>query len=136
AIRKTKLAVHLSLYDNETSELCHWHIPAAHYLESWSDVRAYDGTASIVQPLIAPLYGGKTVHEVVSALIDPTIQSSYELVRATWQEALGDRFEEAWHQALADGFIADTALEVQSAEVQGDALANLPEVATAGGDLS
>jgi MoCo/4Fe-4S cofactor protein with predicted Tat translocation signal len=136
AIRKTKLAVHLSLYDNETSELCHWHIPAAHYLESWSDVRAYDGTASIVQPLIAPLYGGKTAHEVVSALIDPTIQSSYDLVRATWQAALGERFEEGWHQALADGVIADTALQVQSAAVQGDVLANLPEVATAGGDLA
>ncbi|MDQ5845749.1 MAG: TAT-variant-translocated molybdopterin oxidoreductase, partial [Acidobacteriota bacterium] len=53
---KTKLRVHLSLYRDETSELCHWHIPETHYLEAWSDTRAYDGTVSIVQPLIEPLY--------------------------------------------------------------------------------
>ena len=61
-MQKVGLRVHLALYDDETSRLCHWHIPEAHYLESWSDARAYDGTVSIMQPLIAPLYGGKTAH--------------------------------------------------------------------------
>ena len=70
AIRKARQAIHFGLYDDETAELCPWHIPATHYLESWSDARAYDGTAAIVQPLIAPLYDGKTVHEVLSAFID------------------------------------------------------------------
>ena len=55
-LAKVPLRVHLALYDDETSALCHWHVPEAHYLESWSDARAYDGTVSIVQPLIAPLY--------------------------------------------------------------------------------
>ena len=59
AMGKVRLRVHLSLYEDETSELCHWQIPEAHFLESWSDARAYDGTVSIVQPLIAPLYGGQ-----------------------------------------------------------------------------
>lgn len=136
AIRKTKLAVHLSLYDDETSELCHWHIPAAHYLEAWSDVRGYDGTASIVQPLIAPLYAGRTAHEVISALVDPTIQTSYDIVRATWQEQLGGGFDRGWHQALADGVIADTAFAPQTPAIQADAVANLPEVAGAQGDLT
>ena len=57
---KVKLAVHLGLHDDETAGRCHWHVPAAHWLESWSDARSWDGTVSIVQPLIAPLYGGKT----------------------------------------------------------------------------
>src|SRR5881396_2401352 len=70
AMDKVGLRVHLSLYDDETSELCHWHIPEAHYLESWSDVRAYDGTITIIQPLIAPLYGGRTAHELLALLSD------------------------------------------------------------------
>ena len=52
--------VHLSEYKDETSEVCHWHVPAAHYLESWGDTRSYDGTVTIMQPLIEPLYDGKT----------------------------------------------------------------------------
>src|SRR5207244_740366 len=59
--------------------------PAAHYLESWSDARAFDGTASIVQPLIAPLYDGKSAHEVLAAFSPSPERSGYELVRATWQ---------------------------------------------------
>ena len=63
--RRSALRVHLGLYDDETAQLCHWHVPEAHYLESWGDARAFDGTVSIVQPLIAPLYGGKTAHELL-----------------------------------------------------------------------
>src|SRR5439155_22642627 len=68
ALGKAQLRVHLSLHEDETSALCHWQIPEAHFLESWSDARAYDGTVSIVQPLIAPLYGGKSAHDVLAAL--------------------------------------------------------------------
>ena len=62
AMEKVALRVHLGLYEDETAALCHWHIPETHYLESWSDVRADDGTVTIIQPLIAPLYGGKSTH--------------------------------------------------------------------------
>ena len=58
--------IHLSLYEDETAELCHWHVPEAHFLESWGDARAYDGTVSIIQPLIAPLYDGKSAHEILA----------------------------------------------------------------------
>ncbi|MBZ5539169.1 MAG: TAT-variant-translocated molybdopterin oxidoreductase [Acidobacteriia bacterium] len=106
-LRKARLAVHLSAYFDETSDYCHWHIPEAHYLESWSDVRAFDGTASIVQPLIAPLYQGKTAHDVVGAFSDKPGLSSYERVRATW---LPGNTEKDWRKWLHDGVIAGSAL--------------------------
>ena len=72
AIRKVSLVVHTGLFVDETATLSHWHIPAAHYLEAWSDARTIDGTVSIVQPLIQPLYGGKSAHEVIATLSDKT----------------------------------------------------------------
>ena len=60
---KVPLRVHLGLYNNETAEFCHWHVDQAHELEAWGDARAYDGTVSIIQPLIAPLYNGKSALE-------------------------------------------------------------------------
>ncbi len=84
ALEKVTIRAHHGLYQNETSRLCHWHIPEAHFLETWSDVRALDGTASIIQPLIAPLYQGKSVHEVMTAFTDRTERTSYEIVREFW----------------------------------------------------
>jgi molybdopterin-containing oxidoreductase family iron-sulfur binding subunit len=86
ALRKVPLRIHHSLYKDETSELCQWHIPDAHYLESWSDARAYDGTVSIIQPLIAPLYSGKTAHEVLAAFLDEPERSGYEILRDYWSK--------------------------------------------------
>jgi molybdopterin-containing oxidoreductase family iron-sulfur binding subunit len=83
AMEKVALRVHLGLYEDETAARCHWHIPEAHYLESWSDVRADDGTVTIIQPLIAPLYGGKSAHEVIAALSGAE-RPAYDLVRAYW----------------------------------------------------
>jgi molybdopterin-containing oxidoreductase family iron-sulfur binding subunit len=83
AMQKVALRVHLGLYEDETAALSHWHIPEAHYLETWSDVRADDGTATIIQPLIAPLYGGKSAHEVMAAL-GGAERAGYDLVRAYW----------------------------------------------------
>ena len=84
AMQKVALRGHLGLYHDETSALCHWHIPEAHFLESWGDVRGADGTVSVIQPLIAPLYGGRSAHEVVSALGDGAPRSAYDLVRTFW----------------------------------------------------
>jgi molybdopterin-containing oxidoreductase family iron-sulfur binding subunit len=125
AVAKAGTSVHWGLYDDETANLCTWHIPAAHYLESWSDVRAFDGTASIVQPLIAPLYGGRTVHELVSALSDPAPRLSYDVVRETWGGHFGDQFDSAWHQALAEGVIADTAFQPRNVAFRANAVNEL-----------
>jgi MoCo/4Fe-4S cofactor protein with predicted Tat translocation signal len=109
-LAKVNLSVHLSLYEDETSALCRWHIPEAHYLESWSDVRAYDGTATIIQPLIAPLYGGRTAHELLAAVVGQPGRSSYELVRDYWKEQHPAKdFEEFWRTAVHDGVVAGTA---------------------------
>lgn len=102
AMRKVKLVVHHGGYLDETAEYAHWHIPEAHYLESWSDVRAFDGTPSIVQPLIAPLYDGRTVHELIAAFTDSPDQRPHEIVRQYWS-GLDDA---AWEKALNDGVIA------------------------------
>jgi len=109
ALEKVKLRAHLSPYQDETSALCQWHVPETHFLESWSDARAFDGTASIVQPLIAPLYGGKTAHEAVAALTSQPERSSYEIVRDYWKDKLGPDFEASWRRALHDGVIAGSA---------------------------
>ncbi len=95
-LKKVNLRVHLSLYKDETSELCHWHIPEAHYLESWSDTRSYDGTVSIVQPLIEPLYEGKTAHELLAVFSPQYDRKAYDIVRDYWrgeQSAGGNRQE-------------------------------------------
>jgi MoCo/4Fe-4S cofactor protein with predicted Tat translocation signal len=82
---KTKLRVHLSQYRDETSELCHWNIPETHYLEAWSDTRAYDGTVTIVQPLIEPLYQNKSAHELLAVFTAKYDQKPYEIIREYWQ---------------------------------------------------
>src|SRR5713101_446427 len=88
ALSKVALRAHLSLYDDETSALCHWQIPEAHFLEAWSDARGYDGTVSVVQPLIAPLYNGKSVHELFAAFTDRPERSGYDIVREYWNGQL------------------------------------------------
>jgi MoCo/4Fe-4S cofactor protein with predicted Tat translocation signal len=110
-LSKVKLRVHLGLYEDETSALCHWHIPEAHTLEAWSDARAYDGTVSLMQPLIAPLYGGKSAHELLAALLGQPERSGYGIVRDYWQsQPHGEDFERFWRTALHDGLVPDTAL--------------------------
>jgi molybdopterin-containing oxidoreductase family iron-sulfur binding subunit len=84
ALEKVGVRAHLGLYEDETAALCHWHIPEAHFLEAWGDVRSDDGTVSIVQPLIAPLYGGKSAHEVIAAIATDAERPGYELVREHW----------------------------------------------------
>jgi molybdopterin-containing oxidoreductase family iron-sulfur binding subunit len=116
-LAKIGLRVHLGLYEDETSALCHWHVPAAHYLESWSDARAYDGTASIIQPLIAPLYGGKTAHELLATLSDRPARSSYEIVRDYWRGRFGrpeEEFERFWRKSLHDGLVEGTSFPSKS----------------------
>ncbi len=111
-LTRAQLVVYLGPDLNETASLAHWNIPEAHYLESWGDVRAYDGTVSIVQPLIAPLYGGRTAAEVLALLTDRADRTAHTIVKDYWTIGPGSRQvggDAAWRRALHDGFVAATA---------------------------
>ena len=121
AMDHVQMRVHLSLHEDETSARCHWHIPQAHFLESWSDARAFEGTASIVQPLIAPLYGGRSAHDVIGAMSDRPERSAYDLVREFWK--VDPKDDRAWRRWLHDGVIPDTAFAPKPVRLKADTTA-------------
>jgi len=109
ALGKAKTTVHLGSHLDETGQIANWHIPAAHSLESWSDARSYDGTISIVQPLIDPLYSGKSAHNVFQLLLNDPLMSAYDAVRETAKTSIKGDFETGWRKALHAGWIDGTA---------------------------
>jgi molybdopterin-containing oxidoreductase family iron-sulfur binding subunit len=130
-MQKVPLRIRLGLYEDETSQLCHWHLPAAHYLESWSDARGADGTSTIIQPLIAPLYDGKTVHELLAACLrkdeaDP-VPTSYDLVRAYWAKQHPGDLTPFWRRALHDGVVAGTTESALRVDRDVDYLPQMPD---------
>ena len=124
---KIEVRIYHGLYQNETAEYCHWTVNEAHYLEAWSDGRAYDGTVSLVQPLIAPLYGGKSVHEMLAALSGVYDASGYDIVRGYWQkQQAGAEFEAWWRKTLNDGYVAGSAYTPKTVSLK---LQSLPAAA-------
>lgn len=151
AMQKVTLRVHLGLYDDETGEYCQWHVPEAHPLEAWGDTRAFDGTVSIVQPLIAPLYEGKSALELVVAMSPRLDRRAYDVVREYWQRgydarATGDwgtfvwpdgttpgTFEDFWRRSVHDGYIPGTASRPKPVAFNGAVVASLAAPAPAEG---
>ena len=127
AIRSAGLRLHLGLYQDETSAYCQWHVPEAHYLETWGDGRGHDGTAAIQQPLVDPLYGGKSPLEIlyllsVAGTDAPTTKSPMEIVKAYWQKARGGvGFEPFWRKSLHDGLVAGSSLPHRAVAPKADA---------------
>jgi molybdopterin-containing oxidoreductase family iron-sulfur binding subunit len=121
-LSKVKFSVRLGLHDDETAALCRWHVPEAHELESWGDVRGSDGTVTIRQPLIAPLYGGRSAVELIAALLRHPNQTGHEIVRATWREKApeGQEFESFWKASVHAGVVAGTRLPALAVELKGD----------------
>jgi len=110
ALDKVPFRVRVGQHEDETSERCHWHIPETHALEAWSDARAMDGTVTIQQPLIAPLYGGKSAHDVLSVFAGRPDRSGHDIVKDYWRSRLGGGdFEKAWKRAIHDGVVAESA---------------------------
>ena len=129
ALDKVPLRIHHGLYLDETAERCHWHLPASHPLESWGDLRAVDGTVSIVQPLIAPLYNTISETELLAGFTgEGSEQKAYEIVRERWQKELGETdFEKRWNRALHDGVVAGTAFAPKAGEGRARRLGAGPE---------
>ncbi|RPH38242.1 molybdopterin oxidoreductase, partial [bacterium] len=120
ALNNVPLRIHLGLYDDETSSQSHWHIPQAHPLETWSDARAFDGTVTIMQPLIAPLFNGISAHEILSVFLGQTGVSSHDIVRNFWRSKQGESgFEDFWHDALNNGIVPATAAPARNALLAG-----------------
>ncbi|MFI5057749.1 MAG: TAT-variant-translocated molybdopterin oxidoreductase [Candidatus Acidiferrales bacterium] len=109
-LKKVSTSIHVSPHFEETSEYCHWHVAESHYLESWGDARAFDGTLSVIQPLIAPLYRTHSAFEVLAAFSDKPGASVYDAVREHLKAATASAdFEKFWRKTLNDGVVANTA---------------------------
>jgi molybdopterin-containing oxidoreductase family iron-sulfur binding subunit len=103
-LAQARFTLHLSLFQDETSAACQWHVPENHFLESWSDAVGSDGSTSIVQPLIAPLYSGYSRHELFALFLGQISAQDYDLVRDYWRShGKWNDFEKEWRQALSDG---------------------------------
>ncbi len=129
ALAKVRTRIHAGATVDETALRCDWHLPLSHPLESWADARSPDGTASLIQPTIAPLTEGRTGAEILSLLFEPEARDAMTIVKSFWrggQDAAA--FEPAWHKALNDGFWADTAAPPRRIELAAPAA---PQAASA-----
>jgi MoCo/4Fe-4S cofactor protein with predicted Tat translocation signal len=124
-LAKVPLAIYHGLYSDETAYLCHWNVPATHPLESWGDARAFDGTITITQPLIAPLYEGRSAHELLGAFTPQLDRRTHDIVKDYWGRAFGGgsgwtirdgsgqafkNVDTFWKRALHDGFVSGTSI--------------------------
>ncbi len=110
AMDKVPMRIHHGLYVDETAMHCHWHVNATHFLEQWGDARTFDGTISLIQPLIAPLYSGRSDIEMVAAFLGLEQAAGFDIVQGYWKsQHSGTDFNNWWRQALHDGFVPNTA---------------------------
>ncbi|MGD8922475.1 MAG: 4Fe-4S dicluster domain-containing protein, partial [Candidatus Zixiibacteriota bacterium] len=108
ALKKVKHSVELAPYVAETTPMVEWHIPMAHFLESWGDTRATDGTRSVIQPLIEPLFNGRSMIEVLGLVTSGRDLRGYDIVRETWKDIIGGGdFESKWRKVLHDGLLTE-----------------------------
>src|SRR5258708_39913938 len=109
-MKKVGTIVQLSSHYNETSEHVQWHIPEAHFLESWGDARAFDGTYSVIQPLIAPLYRAHSAFEVLAAFSDKPGVTALDTIRERMKSMPdGADGEKICRKSLNDVFVAGSA---------------------------
>ena len=111
AIRKVPLSIFAGADPNETWQLVRWAVPEAHYLECWGDAVSPDGTAAVQQPMILPLYDGKSQPELVAALTGYQDKSGYDIVANYWKKQFGEDAPKIWEKSLHDGIIAGPKLE-------------------------
>jgi len=111
ALSKVARTIHVSLHMNETALLAHWVVPRKHFLEDWSDARAFDGTVTILQPLLDPLYNGRSDLEILDAFLTESPRAAYEIVRSYWTtNSKAADFESWWRSSVRAGVVAGSAL--------------------------
>ena len=132
AMAKVPHSIVLGHSIDETSSKAEWHVPRAHYLESWGDARAVGGTLSVVQPLILPLFGGRTAIEMLGLIVGDKERPGYDIVRDTWRPILGEAdFDKKWNRVLHDGLHAGSELTEVVPAGKTDAVAALTAPAAA-----
>jgi MoCo/4Fe-4S cofactor protein with predicted Tat translocation signal len=136
AFAKIPVTVHLGSHLDETGVIANWHINKAHYLESWSDARAYDGTISIIQPMIDPMYGGKSAHDVLQTLLENSQISAYGAVVANAKTYIKGDFAAGWRKALHDGWVEGSAFTAKASGAGKSAVASFPVAASSGLEVS
>src|SRR5687767_2136358 len=136
AMAKVPHSIVLGHSIDETSSKAEWHVPRAHYLESWGDARAVGGTLSVIQPLILPLFGGRSAVEVLGLIVGDKERPGYDIVRDTWRPILGEAdFDKKWNRVLHDGLHAGSELTEVVPAAKTDALAQLVGTAASASDL-
>jgi Fe-S-cluster-containing dehydrogenase component/anaerobic selenocysteine-containing dehydrogenase len=111
ALKKVATSIHVSLYHDETSSQTTWQIPETHYFETWGDARAFDGTITILQPLIEPLYDSRSHLEVLDLFLQFPVRTNYEIVRSHWvSHSKAPDFDAWWRKSVRQGFVAESAL--------------------------
>jgi len=109
SLSKVKNSIHLSRLIDETSKASTWQLPQSHFLEAWGDVRSSNGSVSLTQPLIAPLYATKSSVEILDMVLSGEEQSGYDTVRETWKGIIGGlNFEQNWREVLHDGILQNS----------------------------
>jgi molybdopterin-containing oxidoreductase family iron-sulfur binding subunit len=135
-LKKAKLRIRLGMYADETSQVCQWQVPETHFLETWGDARAFDGTVTIQQPLIQPLYGGRSAMQLLQSLTEQPEKTPYDVVKGYWNgQHAGTDFEAWWRRAVHDGVVPGTALPEKTVAVHGEALATRAAPRKLGGKL-
>ncbi len=143
-LRNVDLRIRMGLYEDETSALCQWHVPSLHSLEAWRDARAYDGSVTLTQPLIEPLYDDRSPYQLFAALLGQPGLLDHDVVRSYWQAALADdeedgedddedggAFEQFWRETLFVGVMAESALPAKAVNVDRAAVQTLVDDAVA-----
>ena len=139
ALKQVPLSIALSLYADETATAGAWHIPAAHEYEAWSDARAFDGTATILQPQAQPFYGGHSAHQLLALMLGDTMPDDYALLRRHWQaeaDRRGVDFEGFWQDSLRGGVVGESAAAPVSVAPKADLTASLPAPKAASNGIS
>jgi molybdopterin-containing oxidoreductase family iron-sulfur binding subunit len=137
ALAKVPHSIALGHTVDETSSKVEWHIPRAHFLESWGDARAVGGTLSVVQPLILPLFGGRSAVEVLGVMVGGKERPGYDIVRETWATILGKgEFDKNWNRVLHDGLLAGSELPEVVPNVTAAPLAELARLIAGGGSAT